>query len=263
MYLVIKKGKSMQKKGFSFPEVLITLITIGIVVALVVPSMVNDANERKSKVSYKKAMSILSQATRALVENNTYCPLATNRDLALCYSNNIMSGAMASSTNTNSNVVAAADGMAYGFYITNNANKTATNSIDTIGNVCGFGIGDNDEETFSGEKAGCIAVVDISGLSAGSTFFESEDGITLQDMVNAGDKYPFMITANGVFPIYNDEITAYKTWTKGYKWIYGEDAEPKSETDTPVVDTPIVDTSTPPNPDIVYPPTEVIPEITH
>lgn len=60
------------KKGFTLAEVLITLGIIGVVAALTVPTLMQNADERANIVALKKAYSILSQAyTSAVQENGT------------------------------------------------------------------------------------------------------------------------------------------------------------------------------------------------
>lgn len=50
------------KKGFTLAEVLITLVIIGIVAAITIPTMINTTDDREYKAAYKKAMSSLNQA---------------------------------------------------------------------------------------------------------------------------------------------------------------------------------------------------------
>lgn len=50
------------KKGFTLAEVLITLGIIGVVAAMTIPTLVNNAKHRQLESSFKKAYSALSQA---------------------------------------------------------------------------------------------------------------------------------------------------------------------------------------------------------
>lgn len=57
----------MIKKGFTLAEVLITLVIIGIIAAMTIPSLINQTNEQESVVAVKKSFSVLSQAYKSLI----------------------------------------------------------------------------------------------------------------------------------------------------------------------------------------------------
>ncbi len=58
------------RKGFTLAEVLITLCTIGIIAALTLPTLVNNANDKGLRVKWKKSYSSLSQVTALLKMEN-------------------------------------------------------------------------------------------------------------------------------------------------------------------------------------------------
>lgn len=60
----------MTKRAFTLAEVLITLGIIGVVAALVMPSVINNVRDRELVVGLKKAYSVLSQATTSVVYDN-------------------------------------------------------------------------------------------------------------------------------------------------------------------------------------------------
>lgn len=57
-------------KAFTLAEVLITLGIIGIVAAMTIPTLMNNANDKKTVTALKKAYSALSQAYLMAVEEN-------------------------------------------------------------------------------------------------------------------------------------------------------------------------------------------------
>lgn len=67
------------KKGFTLAEVLITLVIIGIIAAMTIPTLMNKTNEQESVVALKKAYSIVSQAyKRVIAENGEINPETLN-----------------------------------------------------------------------------------------------------------------------------------------------------------------------------------------
>ena len=65
------------KNGFTLAEVLITLVIIGIIAAITIPSLMNKTNEQDTVVAVKKAYSVLGQAyQRVVAENGEIIPSA-------------------------------------------------------------------------------------------------------------------------------------------------------------------------------------------
>lgn len=50
------------KKGFTLAEVLITLVIIGVIAAMTIPTLMNSTNNQEFRVGLKKAISTLNQA---------------------------------------------------------------------------------------------------------------------------------------------------------------------------------------------------------
>lgn len=79
------------KKGFTLAEVLITLVIIGIIAAMTIPSLINRTDEQETIVAVKKSFSGLSQAYKSLVANEgeiTTLPLGSNNAEATEYFGN-------------------------------------------------------------------------------------------------------------------------------------------------------------------------------
>lgn len=60
----------IKKNGFTLAEVLITLGIIGVVAALTIPALMNNTNDKQLKVAWKKAYTVLSQATISVLNDN-------------------------------------------------------------------------------------------------------------------------------------------------------------------------------------------------
>ena len=56
------------KKGFTLAEVLITLLIIGIVAALTIPSVIANAQQQEFKTGLKKAVSVLNEAIQMNIQ---------------------------------------------------------------------------------------------------------------------------------------------------------------------------------------------------
>lgn len=70
------------KNGFTLAEVLITLVIIGIIAAMTIPTLINKTNEQDTVVQVKKAYSTISQAyQRVIAEDGEIIPttLGTNQ----------------------------------------------------------------------------------------------------------------------------------------------------------------------------------------
>ena len=68
----MKKVFLQLKKGFTLAEVLITLVIVGVVAALTIPTLVNKYREQALKSQFKKAFSTLSQAVYKTEMNDFY-----------------------------------------------------------------------------------------------------------------------------------------------------------------------------------------------
>ena len=60
------------KKGFTLAELLVTLGILGVIAALTLPSLFNDAANAKIGPSLAKAVATFDQATKALIYENEY-----------------------------------------------------------------------------------------------------------------------------------------------------------------------------------------------
>lgn len=57
-------------KGFTLAEVLITLVVIGVMAAMTIPTLMNQTNEQETITALKKAYSIMGQAYQKVISEN-------------------------------------------------------------------------------------------------------------------------------------------------------------------------------------------------
>ena len=65
----MKKDKRF-KSAFTLAEVLITLVIIGVIAALTVPTLIQNTQKQEYVTALKKAYSTLSQATQQIIAEN-------------------------------------------------------------------------------------------------------------------------------------------------------------------------------------------------
>lgn len=79
----MKVGFLKKTKGFTLAEVLITLGIIGVVAAITIPTLMNNAQDAELKSAWKKAYSVISQASLSVKNDNggTFAGLGSAFDL--------------------------------------------------------------------------------------------------------------------------------------------------------------------------------------
>ena len=224
------------KKGFTLAEVLTTLMVIGVVAAMTIPTLINSTDDQQKKVAFKKAMSVLGQGAQLMVAKEVECEVADSADLATCM-NNVIAGTLTSTEGADGNiasknVIQTSDGMAYAFIYKGPTDKDYTR---TLTDVCGGGsMFGSTEESWAGEGALCFVVVDINGLNKGSKKFP--DGIAgamasstkvTDSLMEGSDQIPLLLTGEGVRPMYNAGNALVNA---GYEYMYGSNAVPDTST---------------------------------
>lgn len=67
-FIIFKKNRN--NRGFTLAEVLITLVIIGIIAALTIPSLINKINNARYYTAFMTAYQALDQAARSIVEEH-------------------------------------------------------------------------------------------------------------------------------------------------------------------------------------------------
>ncbi|OGI22573.1 MAG: hypothetical protein A2287_06030 [Candidatus Melainabacteria bacterium RIFOXYA12_FULL_32_12] len=69
----------MTRKGFTLAEVLVTLVIIGVVAALTIPALLQNANQSEFKSAFKKSLATLNQAVvMSIAQDSTDTATCTN-----------------------------------------------------------------------------------------------------------------------------------------------------------------------------------------
>lgn len=247
-------------KGFTLAEVLTTLMVIGVVAAMTIPTLMNSTSDQQLKVAYKKAMSVLGQGVQLMVAKETECNIYDNQSLAECFANNVLSGSLVNGKGTNggvhtndrkNNVVITSDGIAYQFFFRNSSSRTNTSPADTFDSICGTMTGLlnqttmlPEEGTYTGANAQCMVMVDVNGLNKGAKQFALDGDAAWSTLVGTGgvlaaaqgngtstsaggvEQQPIIITGTGVKPAYSSNSSG--NLNKGYSWMYGNTSNPWS-----------------------------------
>ena len=209
-------------KGFTLAEVLTTLMVIGVVAALTIPALMNNTGDRQYKAQYKKALSVLENAISMINTGDYKCTISNSEDLAKCFNNEMKGNRVDSEGKTvrSKSVIVSPDGAAYQFLYGGDTGKTS------LKDACGTAPAQQSREA-SGR---CLVVVDLNGLSKGTTEFGSDELIGSGVMVasdlldnDAMDQQVIVLYSNGAEPAYDDRGSNIN---RGYHWVYGDDAEP-------------------------------------
>jgi prepilin-type N-terminal cleavage/methylation domain-containing protein len=67
-------------KAFTLAEVLITLLIIGVVAGIIVPSLIQDSQDAEFKVAYKKAYAVAANVIKLALINNELTPRSGGSD---------------------------------------------------------------------------------------------------------------------------------------------------------------------------------------
>ena len=186
----------IKKSGFTLAEVLTTLMVIGVVAAMTIPTLMNSTNDQQLKVAYKKALSVLGQGVQLMTAKEEQCIVNNSNTLAQCFQQKVLSG------NIDGSKVTTSDGMVYNFiYDTNNGkigNQGDAAQARTIEDICGDIAQVNGYNASNGR---CAVIVDVNGLGKGSRSFTTTTYANIQNL-NTSDQIPIVLTGTGVKPFY-------------------------------------------------------------
>ena len=178
------------KKAFTLAEVLITLMIIGIVAALTIPSVISNAQQQEFKTGLKKAVSVLNEAiqTNIAVEGetpyeNSYLGAYLRRHMSYAFANSdnwwIKQINSPEARVGNNETFYTTDGMRYeiplfyydgqkplrlhesGISLGSSYQRDGYTVYSTLTGSCGsYGLSNNPNNT---KNTPCVVVVDVNG----------------------------------------------------------------------------------------------------
>jgi len=235
-----------KSNAFTLAEVLTTLMVIGVVAAMTIPTLMNSTTEQQNKVAYKKALSVLGQGIQLMAAKEDQCIVGDSNALAECFKNKVIHGTL------KDNVIKTSDGMSYMFLYSG----TLDEDERTLEDICGYSSNVFTSENADGTSALCAVIVDLNGSSKGAKSFPATSGRGIKASILGiasklgEEQQPIMISGNGVRPMYfsgSNGLTAahnvtvldngnyqnlrvekstYSKLEQGWKWIYGDTATP-------------------------------------
>ena len=225
-------------KGFTLAEVLTTLMVIGVVAALTIPTLISSTNESQYQAAYKKALANLENGIGLLKANQTSCVVRSDAELAECFKN-VLQGTLVNkegkSTGTKDTILTS-DGVAYRFVYSGERDKDKGRAIDSFCPAFTRSVGGmklSKRAIHRGENGNCAVLVDLDGFSKGTTQFNQEfEGITsdisgiLPSVIatEEGDQQLILIGSDGAYP-YRDSDNIDSVANKGFNWMNGKDTE--------------------------------------
>ena len=200
----------IKKSGFTLAEVLTTLMVIGVVAAMTIPTLMNSTNDQQLKVAYKKALSVLGQGVQLMTAKEEQCVVGTSAKLAECFQKHVISGTYNSSNAT----VQTSDGMVYKFIY----KGTNSNESRTLEEICGD-LGSSQYTGYNGAGYNCAVVVDLNGTGKGSKSFNTDPNNLESITTKGSDQLPILVTGTGVRPMYfSDQNSGYIN--NGWKYMF-------------------------------------------
>jgi len=194
-------------KAFTLAEVLTTLMVIGVVAAMTIPTLINSTEDQQHRVALKKAVSVLGQAIQLNVAKEVECTFtAANaaNELANCVGQSL-------SGTVNGDKITTADGISFKFF----APAIAASSLESL---CGSSFNTGSLNGLKG-AGNCGVIVDTNGLSKGTKEFPSPNfdanGFS-GDEPAVSDQFELIVSSNGVRPVFTSVAAS-----KGYGYVYG------------------------------------------
>ena len=209
------------KQAFTLAEALMTLIIIGIVATITIPSVISHYRALQFKTAFKKAIKTVNEAISLNIASGNKSALSTDEDTKLYdylkLNLEVIKTTTKSSLDKDINGFYTADNMRFDFPEKNDdidnleiavTNKDETQKIDVKTYACGtkdMGIGGS---TKAQEEHPCIIMVDVNGDSGPNRLTTSlyKDNNNNDDNEDDGKKgeisdiFLILITDKGAFP---------------------------------------------------------------
>jgi len=210
----------IKKSGFTLAEVLTTLMVIGVVAAMTIPTLMNSTNDQQLKVAYKKALSVLGQGVQLMTAKEEQCRVQNSNELASCFAQKVISGSV------NGNVVTTSDGMQYAFVYDTAGASSQTRTLEEICGDIGEAEGSGFKIRYDGTNGKCAVLVDVNGKTKGTkgiTGFDGTIGLSLGSGAKS-DQFPILLTGSGVRPMYYSGYASSSGYyhNKGWEYMYGD-----------------------------------------
>lgn len=236
----------MMKRAFTLAEVLVTLMVIGVVAALTIPTLLGATEEAQIRVGYKKAISVIGQAAELMKAKEVQCRVTNSEELAQCFQSHTLSGFVTDNngeTTGYQNVLVTPDGLSYQF-LYNDTDYPVSYAERTIDQICGdFSdmkrVVENNSVAlaafYTGKTARCVVVADVNGFKKGTTHFPRVENTSGMDSTHANEavppeyidlyygdeQLPMIVTGTGVRPVFNTIYPVGEKSNKGYSILYG------------------------------------------
>ena len=159
--------KTGLRKGFTLAEVLTTLMVIGVVAAMTIPTLLNSTDDQQYKVAFKKSVSVLSQAIQLNQAKEVVCIIKDSNGLCDCMAQSMAGTCSQIDNNTKGSTLTTPDGISFTFFYRGNDGAGRVNGEMNFVDQC-----DNNapssENDWKGIGAKCIVMVDTNGFGKGS-----------------------------------------------------------------------------------------------
>lgn len=201
------------KRAFTLAEALMTLIVIGIIATLTIPSVISNHKALQYKTAYKKAIKTINEAISLNIASGEKSAYNTDEDKPLYdYLKNkleIIKTTTKSSLNKDIKGFYTADNMRFDFPEDNGdidnkeiavTNGDKTEKINVKTHTCGTkGMGIGGGTKALGEHP-CIIMVDVNGDKGPNRITTSEYKENNSETPEFGDIFFMLITDKGAFP---------------------------------------------------------------
>ena len=198
----------MIKKGFTLAEVLLTLIVIGVLAVMVLPTLLQSIEEQDRLSAYKKSLAVLSEAVQLMKIREIQCDtIKDNNDLAECMSKVFLAGTL------DDNTILLNDGQSYAFFW----RKGSPGEYTECGEVH-----EQTEGSWTGADANCVVVIDVDGPYKHSMGFDDYSQLKAISAPRGVDQFPMVLTLHSPRP-------AFYVGSKGFEYSFGKEATSGTE----------------------------------
>lgn len=217
------------KKGFTLAEILIVLVTIGVIATLTIPSMMKGVVDAQYKTAYKKAYNTIANAYSMESTTNGWPAKNSNKDLEKAYvgiannislkeilqegdDGNLTPVSCVNFANLNKKIGDETSDSCSEFSINDEEVPTWLVTDDNIAYKLGKGgayedsacsgkmkIGNTDSEANAASESCFVVTVDVDGLSKGNNDLETQtltEGTPMERLIN--DRYEIYIGKDGL-----------------------------------------------------------------